>query len=436
MPDGSLHWEGVPIAPLAQEKGTPFFLFGEERLLKNLAAVRTGLEAAGVSAEIRYCAKSNSELGLQQVFASAESSVLASTAEEVALAVAAGFPPDRIAYQRPVLGPEVAAVLAAGVLRIHAYRISDIEILEQYAAEIGVQLLVSLRIRDTRGGIRLFGAAAQRLGFAPDEAVEASRLLAASSRLELDALNSYIGTQQQGLARFSSSIRLLGSVAENIRRATGQEVAELNIGGGIPSDTLRRISPGQMIHRAADRIAEPRTTLVEFSSAVGEMLRSEIERVPFIRRVAAEPGRSLVGNAGVLVTRVAVVQGNWLFVDASRNVLCESPLLFNRRIDVEMARRDDERNRFYNISGPTLNTLDVIDWRRRLPSLERGDLLVFSDAGAYSLSRAARYAGLCPPAYLIKSEREVRLIRRAETLSDLTGPMVPLTGTPDRETSF
>ncbi len=423
LPDGSLEWEGVSITTLLEDRPTPFFLFSEDRLRQNLAAVREGLGASGLPVEIRYCAKTNSELAVQGVFASEGSSVMASTPEEVDLALAAGFSSDRIAYQRPVIGAEIATVLARGVRRFHIYRNSHVEILERFASEAGVSIAVSLRIRDAKGGMMVLGSAARRLGLTPDEAIEAARSVASSGRLRLDGLNSYIGTHQRGYSRFARSIQLLCSVAARIRRDTGQEVAELNIGGGIPSETLRRMTPSQALRRWFDQMEGPRVTLAGYASEVGSILREEIERVPFVSRVAAEPGRSLVGNAGVLITRVTDVQRDWLFVDASRNVLCESPLLFNRRIDTHTSGRRNPTGRYYSISGCTLNTLDVIDWRRRLPCMERGDVLLIGDAGAYSLSRAARYAGLTPAAYMITREGNITMIRRPETLADLAAPM-------------
>ena len=139
--------------------------------------------------------------------------------------------------------------------------------------------------------------------------------------------------------------------------------------------------------------------------------------------LALEPGRSIVGDAAVLVTRVRGVSGSWAFLDASRNHLGESPLLFGRRILPERESGPGLRRRAYHLAGNTLNTRDVIDVRRKLPPLGEGDLLVFADAGAYTISRASRYAGLSPPVLLLEPDGTLRTIRRAEALEDLEGPM-------------
>jgi diaminopimelate decarboxylase len=120
---------------------------------------------------------------------------------------------------------------------------------------------------------------------------------------------------------------------------------------------------------------------------------------------------------------VAAVQRDWLFVDASRNYFGEMPLLFTRPLR-PVHRRSGGRRR-YDISGSTLNTADIVDLRRSFDGpVEVGDVLASFDAGAYSISRASRYAGLSPAVYLLGGDGEVRLIRRAESFEDLVAPMV------------
>jgi diaminopimelate decarboxylase len=118
-----------------------------------------------------------------------------------------------------------------------------------------------------------------------------------------------------------------------------------------------------------------------------------------------EPGRAIVGNAAILVTRVHAVEGRWVFLDASYNHLGESPLPFSRRI-LPVAQPGSSPKQTYHLSGCTLNTTDIIDVRRRLPPLGAGDVVALCDAGAYSISRASRYACLLPAAI---SSRETAL---------------------------
>jgi diaminopimelate decarboxylase len=152
--------------------------------------------------------------------------------------------------------------------------------------------------------------------------------------------------------------------------------------------------------------------------------RARLDPVP---ELTFEPGRAIVGSAAVLVTRVVAVRGRWAFLDASRNHLPESPLLFARRVLPVILSASAPR-RFQHLSGATLNTTDILDLARCLPPLQPGDLLALCDAGVYSLARASRYAGLTPAAYLVDKRGTVQCIRRAEGLADLTATVASQEG--------
>jgi diaminopimelate decarboxylase len=131
----------------------------------------------------------------------------------------------------------------------------------------------------------------------------------------------------------------------------------------------------------------------------------------------------LVGNTTILITRVSAIQGNWAFLDASSNYLGESPLLFWRRV-LPAILDSTPPQRVYNLSGGTLNTMDVLSVFRRLPLLHERDLLVLADAGAYSISRASRYAGLSPSIYILGIDGSLKIVRNAEVFRDLSAAMV------------
>jgi diaminopimelate decarboxylase len=424
---GVLCMEGVPLPELAERLGTPFFLLSEARLLANYRALERGLSGA----VLRYCAKTNHEAAVLEALARCGSHLLASHAAEVELAIRCGFPPERIAYARPVLTPEeLDAVLAAGVPLIHVHRPADLELLERAAARAGRRVRVSLRLRN-EGGLALspLDRLNRRLGLGSDEAVDSCRRFARSPWIEPAAVNFYLGTQQSSLAGFTKGFRGVLALLARIAAATGVAIREVNLGGGIPSPSLRRIGPRRLLARWRDRPAaavDGPARLEELAARLAGRFGELVDgaRLPERPTLAAEPGRAIVGDAVVLVSRVHGVSGRWVFLDASRNALPESPLLLSRRILplVEPAAADG--GRFYHLSGSTLNTLDVLDVRRRLPRLEPGDGLAFCDAGAYSISRASSYAGVPPAVYLLQEDGGVRRVRRAGGVDQLLHPMV------------
>lgn len=411
-----LRMEGVPLAELAERLGTPFFLLGESRLRANYQALERGLAAAGPGTVLRYCAKTNREAAVLETMGALGSHLLASHAAEAALAVRCGFPPERIAYARPVLTPEeLDSALGLGVPLFHVHHPDDLAQLEAAAARAGRPVRVSFRLRGA-AGISPLGRLNRRLGLDADEIVEAARRAAASPWLEPAALNFYLGTQQASLDGFT---RVFRGVLDLVKRLPA--LREVNLGGGIPSPTLKRIGPRHVIGRLRDRLASsPSGNLEAFAARLGARFRELVEAsgLPEPPILAAEPGRAIVGDAAVLVTRVRAVRGSWLFLDASRNHLPESPLLFARRI-LPLSQNGTAAERFWNLSGCTLNTLDVLDVHRRLPALAPGDGIAFCDAGAYSISRASSYAGLSPAVHLLEAAGTVRLVRRAAGVEDL-----------------
>jgi diaminopimelate decarboxylase len=417
---GVLRMEGVPLVELAERLGTPFFLVSASRLRANYQALERGLAAAGPGTVLRYCAKTNREAAVLETMSALGAHLLASHAAEAALAVRCGFPPERIAYARPVLTPEeLDSALGLGVPLFHVHHPDDPAKLEAAAARAGRPVRVSFRLRGA-AGLSPLGRLNRRLGLDADEIVEAAQRAAASPWLEPAALNFYLGTQQSSLDGFTRVFRGVLALLKRVASETGVALREVNLGGGIPSPTLRRVGPRHLIGRLRDRLASSSGNLEAFAARLGTRFRelaetSGLSEPPVL---AAEPGRAIVGDAAVLVTRVRAIRGSWLFLDASRNHLPESPLLFARRI-LPLSENGHGAERFWNLSGCTLNTLDVLDLHRRLPPLAPGDGIAFCDAGAYSISRASSYAGLSPAVYLLEAAGTVRLARRAAGVEDL-----------------
>lgn len=435
------------LAALAGRLPTPCFLFSEARLDANLDALRDGFAAGGVGASLRYCAKTNHEAGLLRRLAGRGCEVLVSHPAELELALACGFAPERVAYQRPVLtADEVEGCLARGVTLLHAQRVEELEMLAAAAARAGAaaRVRVAMRLRDEGGGGPL-AALQRRIGLAAGELDAAAGRIAASPRLVFHGVNVYLGTQQPSERRF---VRFLAGVMRRLAEVEarhGVRAAEVNLGGGVPSPGLRKLAgPRSLLARLADRGAPPPAPFLEaprqggagtgdsaagaglftFARSLAAAFRAEAAAAGLSPppALAVEPGRSLVGDAGVLLTRVAAVDGRWLFLDASRNLLGESFVLFHRRL-LPLAGWGAGPSRRVHLSGPTLNTMDVLDLARRLPPARPGALLAILDAGAYSLSRAGRYAGMAPAAWLLTHDGQLERLRRAEGFAELAAAM-------------
>lgn len=431
-----LHFDMQGLERLAGKLGTPFFLVSEAALEANYRALERGLSANGARVCVRYCAKTNNEAGVLRTLAGLGSDVLVSHLAEAQLARQCGFPPERIAFQRPVLSADEARrILEAGITFFHAFRESDLDLLDRLAGEQQVPVRISLRLRNRSrlSSLSPLGMYAQRLGFPAEELVAAADRIQGSNRLTLEAVNFYRGTQIGNPKRYAGLLKAAARAAAEIEKRYGIPVREVNLGGGLPSPSLRK--PGLGGLRARFSGPHPLGDTVEpleaYARALSALFTDAFEGsgIPNAPRLAVEPGRSIVGNATLLVTRVQAVRGRWAFLDASKNYLPENSFLFTRPI--LPVRRAERPTAIQHLSGSTLNTLDVIDFGRRLARLQPGDLLALGDAGAYSISRSTSYAGTTPPVYLIRHGGEIEPIRRAGEAGDLAALMTG-TGEPAR----
>ncbi|MBI4456400.1 MAG: hypothetical protein HY644_10925, partial [Acidobacteria bacterium] len=371
------------------------------------------------------------EPGVLRILAACGSEIMVSHPAEARLALNCGFPSASVAYQRPVLlEEEIRDVLNVGIDFLHAFRLQDLEVIERVGSLTGKKIRVSLRLRNDSLG-RDFSPTyflARRMGLQPSEILAAGEQIRHSLWMRLVGINFYRGTQQESVNHYQKLLGRALRLAAELYSRSRIALEEINVGGGIPSPSLRKIGLRCLISPCArSLISDPVEQLESFASRLSARFHRQAQRVGlrFLPAIAAEPGRAIVGNAGILVTRVRAVVGNWLFLDASRNHLGESPLLFGRAI-LPVAQTIQGRWRRYHLSGNTLNTTDLVSVWRKLPVLREGDLMALCDAGAYSISRASRYAGLSPAVYIVYRDGSIQMIRRAENFSDL------LTGGADR----
>lgn len=473
---GELCFEGYSLPAAADEFDTPFFLLSERRLLANLRALQAGLahgaeegreerEVRGphdgarlgggrswpgeTASAIRYVAKAGNELVVLQCLSRAGAGVMASHVDEARLAVRAACPPDEIWLQKAVLTPvDVRASLELGVHGFHVARPEDAGVVERVAAGAGVPSRVALRLRP--GGSRAsrllspLRYLSSRMGLDRPEAIDVARALRDSRSAEVVGLNVYAGTQLRSPRRLLAELDRMVDLAAALAAdpGPGVRVSEIVLGGGIPSPGLRLVRPGNLLARLRDVPPGPPGASGpqvgphrEFARALARRhaescRRAGLEPRP---RLVLEVGRCLVGDAGVLVTRVLGRRGRWIFVDASHGHLPEPPARFWRPV-LPAAEPADGRRRLVHVAGSRVNTMDVMEPWRRLPPLAAGDLLVLGGAGAYSITRADRYGGLPPPVVWLDAGGGLRTVRRPEDVEDLAAPMIPgATTTADAE---
>lgn len=417
----SLFCRDCSIADLADKLGTPFFLFDARNIQDSLARIRSAFSRLSDGVLIDYCVKTNYELPLLKYFCGLGVGAMVSCGWELELAVEAGFHPEQISFHGPAkTEKELQVALEKGIGLIHVYSEEELSMLRRLASDSGRSVNVSIRLEPPGAWWKrgLVGWYAKRLGFSWDGIVDLVRRNFPSPFVRLTGLSVHLGTQITSASPYVSAVSKLLDLCDQLQ--SHARIEQLSLGGGWPSESLQRGWMAVQKPSPWSGTSRIQSTLDRVAGAITERFnRAPLTHPPVLR---IEPGRGLIGQAGLLVSRVLYTKGRWVFVDASRSFLPESLLVASRLI-VPAVRKPFSRTRRYSISGKTLNTMDVLSANVRAQVLEPGDILVFLDAGAYSLSRAARYAGSIPGAWLLTEEGTLLQIRSADCAEEIVEVM-------------
>jgi diaminopimelate decarboxylase len=403
--DGELTVGGIAASELAERFGTPLLVYCEQTLLAAGGAYRK----AAADALLLYSVKAFPSLALLRLFAAEGFGADVSSLGELAYARKAGIPGERIVvHGNNKSDEELRAAAEAGA------RFVVIDALDEIprAAEAGVRRAL-VRVTpgieaDTHPAIRT-AHHGSKFGLPPDQALAAIEEARAAG-LELAGLHLHIGSQLLGIEAARASIDWLGAFSADCRAELGWEPEVVDLGGGLG------------IQYVAD----------ERAPEIGDFVQTLLARLDHawelhgLRRseVILEPGRSLVGRAGLTLYRVGVVKQatettTFVAVDGGMSDN-PRPQLYDARYEALLANRaGEEATGSYAVCGKHCESGDVLIESVRLPEPHRGDLLAVPATGAYTLSLSSNYNSLPRPAAVLVSGGEARLIRRRETLDDL-----------------
>ena len=410
---GELWAEDVPIAAIARQFGTPFYCYSSATLERHYRVFAEALK--GLDATICYAVKANSNLGVIATLARLGAGADVVSGGELARALAAGVPASRIVFSGVGKSrDEMAAALKAGVMQINVESEPELLALDQVARALGRRAVVSLRINpdvDARTHRKITtGLGENKFGVEWTQAHRLYHRAKTLSGVRLVGIAVHIGSQILDLAPFRDAfVRTRDLVA--MLRSDGHVIDRIDLGGGlgIPYDGA----------------ATPAPSPAEYGAVVREVFGG------FGCKLIFEPGRVLVGNAGVLVSRVLYVKEGatrtFVIVDAAMNDLIR-PALYDAFHAIWPVKQPPAgiNTREVDVVGPICETGDTFASQRALAPLKEGDLVVFRTAGAYGAAMSSAYNTRPPAAeILVKGDRAVAVKRRravAELFADETVP--------------
>jgi diaminopimelate decarboxylase len=398
-----LFLEAVRLGDLAKAHGTPLFVYSKGAMLSALAAYQSGF--AGRQVQICYAMKANTTLGVIEVFAQAGCGFDIVSGGDMERVLAAGGQADKIIFSGVgKTRSEMRRALDAGIGCFNVESEAELEVLNEVAGSLSLRAPVSIRVNPnvdpkTHPYIST-GLKDNKFGIAHERVLQTYQRAAGLPGIRVTGIDCHIGSQITEIAPYLDAVERMLDLVQAIE-ATGIPIGHIDFGGGLGIDYHGDTPPH------ADQLW--RTLLVRLDQrGFGQ------------RQLMIEPGRSLVGNAGVCVSEVLYLkpgeQKNFCIIDAAMNDL-PRPALYQAYHQIVPLRPRAEAASVWEVVGPICESGDWLGHARALAVLP-GDLVAVLSAGAYCMSMASNYNSRGRAAEVLVDGAQAHLIRRRETIAD------------------
>ena len=413
--ESQLFIEDMCLQDLANTHGTPLFVYSKAAMLHALAAYQRAF--AGRDAKVHYAMKANSSLGVLQVFAHAGCGFdIVSAGELERVLAAGGHAADVIFSGVGKTREEMRAALQAGIACFNVESEAELDVLNQVAVSVGKVAPVSIRVNPnvdpkTHPYIST-GLKGNKFGIAHERTLQAYQHAAQLPGLKVVGIDCHIGSQITTSEPYMDALNKVLDLVEQIEKA-GIPIHHLDFGGGLGINYNNDTPP------AADTLWSALLARLD-ARGFGQ------------RRLMIEPGRSLVGNAGVCLSEVQYLkpgeQKNFCIIDAAMNDL-PRPAMYEAFHQIVPLTLTDATTQVYDVVGPVCESGDWIG-RDRALNVQSGDTLAVLSAGAYCMSMASNYNTRGRAAEVLVDGNKAHVIRMRESMADqLRCEVLPFTHT-------
>jgi len=440
---GRLTVDGADAVHLAELHGTPLYVFSERRILVNVRNLRAAVESVHPRAKICYASKANSNMAVLDTVRRAGGDIEVNSGGELFKAKKIGFRPDQIVFNGvSKTDDEVRDAVEYGILAINIDSLYELDQVARVARSIGKRANVAIRIVPeiiTRSHIGLqTGLLSSKFGLSPSLIEEAfKRALEARDSINLTGAHIHVGSQTPDAQPFARAFAEMWKFLVELYKRTGHRLSHINIGGGLPVNYL---SDTPMVEHIDERERQmlraeldPKEVLkVALAEARVEDEAGLLEGLTIV----LEPGRRIVGDTGLVLTRVCNIKrrpetsDTWLLTDAGYSLMLSQAMYKWYYHLLSASRADEDHSTPYKVAGPLCDSGDVyfdIEQGARLPNyrlLPEGtgvdDVLASLNTGAYALDQASQYNGRpIPAAVMVKESGDVEVIRRRQSYEDL-----------------
>jgi diaminopimelate decarboxylase len=414
--ENALTCEDIPLKELAEEYGTPLYVYSKNQITENYRSLRGAL--GETNHLICYALKANANHSILKLLAAEGAGADVVSAGEIYLALKAGFAPDKIVFAG--VGKredEIEYALQQNIFSFNVESTEELQVISRSANRLGTKARISLRINpdiDAQSHPYITtGLQSSKFGIEASKALEVYRYAATLSSLELVGIHTHIGSQITKIDPFIATANYVVGLVGKLREA-GINLTHIDFGGGFGVSYAGAVSHEALPNEEGADISVPSTA--EFLAAVLPILQSTG------CSIWIEPGRSIIANVGVLITRVISVKENsakkFVIVDGGMNDLIR-PSFYQAYHQIVPISIDTYEHEKVDVVGPICESSDFFARERLLAKVKTGDYLAVLTAGAYGFVLSSNYNGRPRPAEILVNGDRVRVIRPRQTLEDL-----------------
>ncbi len=409
--EGELYCEDVPVSRIAKEVGTPCYIYSHATLVRHFHAYDSAF--SNVPHVVAFAMKANSNLAILRLMAQEGSGVDIVSGGELYRALKAGVPPNKIVFAGVGKNPEeIRNALRADILMFNVESSAELYTIDEVAASMGRKARVALRINPdidpkTHPYIST-GLKKSKFGISADRALDEFKLASSLKHVEVVGVHKHIGSQLTDVTPFVEALKKVLKLVEALK-SSGIDIRYVNIGGGLGITYSDETPP------LPQDLADAISPLVHDLKCV----------------LIMEPGRVIVGNAGILVTRVLYTKEGeakrFMIVDAAMNDLIR-PSLYGAYHEIQPVRESSVRapKKTVDVVGPVCESGDFLAKDRDMPEAKAGDLLAVMSAGAYGFVMSSNYNSRPRVPEVLVKEGEMHVIRTRESYEDLVrGESIP-----------
>jgi diaminopimelate decarboxylase len=409
--EDELYCEDVAVQKIAGEIGTPFYLYSHATLTRHFNAFSEAF--AGIKKLICFSAKANTNLAVLKLFAAAGCGLDIVSGGELFRGIQAGFTTDRIVYSG--VGKRVDEIdyaLKSDILMFNLESLDELKLINQRAGQLKQRARIAIRVNPdvdpkTHPYIST-GLMKNKFGIDTAAALDGYRLAGSLENIEVIGIDCHIGSQITEAGPFEQALKSIKTLIQQLKSELGIQIQYIDMGGGLGITYADETPP----------------SLKEYAKAFMKNLKG------MNLTLVLEPGRVLVGNAGILVTRVLYKKTgkakNFVIVDAAMNDLMR-PTLYDAFHAIEPVLRTPAPLTVVDVVGPICESGDFLAVDRNLAQVSAGDLLAVMSTGAYGFVMSSNYCSRPRVAEVMVKDNQYQVVRQRETYEDLVkGESIPV----------